>query len=279
MWLGGTVLGNVGSVGTWARGLAARRLAERHRRFAYLVYTMGKVGSQTVYRTLREALPFSHVAHVHFLSERWTEGVLPHTNHAADVAHARSLKEQLAARPDLRLRVITLVREPVSRDVSGLFEMPADFVGARDVAGMAVEEIAAAFDERRRDPHFVDYTISWLDTELREWLGIDVYAEAFPRERGYVVQRHERCDLLVMRLESLDRCYADAFRELADLDVRRLVVANRTADKPLGRKSREFRRSYRVHPVELARLYASRYVRHFYTPDEIAAFTRRWARA
>jgi hypothetical protein len=32
-------------------------------------------------------------------------------------------------------------------------------------------------------------------------------------------------------------------------------------------------------PVELARLYASRYVRHFYTPDEIAAFTRRWARS
>ena len=37
----------------------------------FLVYSMGKTGSSSVYYTLMRDLPFNKVLHVHFLSDYW----------------------------------------------------------------------------------------------------------------------------------------------------------------------------------------------------------------
>lgn len=46
---------------------------------------MGKVGSSTIYQTLKDQLPWNHVLHVHFLSKNWLQNILPYTNHTYNI--------------------------------------------------------------------------------------------------------------------------------------------------------------------------------------------------
>lgn len=252
-------------------------LHREHKKFIYLVYSMGKVGSSTVYHTLRDHLPFAAIFHVHFLSDHWLRDVLPHANRPREIERGFAIRDYIEKNPDQRLRVVTLVREPVSRDVSDLFETPSDVVGDRDVAALSFEEIAERFERKKVEDDYTGYTLSWLDTELGAYLGVDLYGREFPKLKGYDVLRFDACDVLVIRLEDLNDCYREAFLEFAGLRIDGLRVANVSGEKPLKHKVDEFKRRYRVPVGELEKLYGSKYMKHFYTDEEIAGFTRRWS--
>ena len=51
----------------------------------FLVYTYGKVGSSSIYNTIRERIYKANVFHVHFLGNCWLEEKLPDTNKSANI--------------------------------------------------------------------------------------------------------------------------------------------------------------------------------------------------
>ena len=96
---------------------------------AIVVYQMGKVGSTTVYYSLKKQLPLTPVFHVHCLSENTLKeqeksyykiGKTPR-----DVKHLRQgkfLNEQLNKFANINWKIVTLVREPIIREISIFFQ-------------------------------------------------------------------------------------------------------------------------------------------------------------
>ena len=250
---------------------------------------MGKVGSTSVYRALRAAAPEFTVYHVHTLDPRqiaWAQrayarsyparGVIPH-----HLMASRRLRDELAGgQPRGRWKVVTLVRDPIARNVSSFFQdiqlrhpdYPyAERVASGDTQGLA-EELVTLFLAR----HDHDEPLRWCDRELSGVLGVDVYAEPFPHDTGWATHRAASADVLVMRLEDVDEVLEPALRAFLGIGGVVPEQENVASDKSYADVYRAFLNRLRLPQSYVERMYTSPYARHFYSSSEREAFARRW---
>ena len=255
----------------------------------HLVYQMGKVGSSTVYESLRRA-GIPHLFKAHYLSE---EGLtrarrrydafpirVPVPHEQSTVTLQQMLRDGGA---DRQWKIFTLVREPVARDVSAYVQM-VDLLGPKLVAGgPKVGRIARAaaaqfvgFAEER------SYTCTWFAEEFGAAFGLDVLAHPFDAGQGWLRIRSGNLDVAVLRMEDLNRAFETAAAELTGVRVPMVYASARSPDKLQAAYEENVYQQIldRVRiPEGLCRkVYATRYARHFYTDSEIARFTAKWAR-
>jgi hypothetical protein len=244
-----------------------------------IVYQMAKVGSSSIVSALRRSgLPAFHVhrmSHEHLERLRgarrglgWSvDGVPPH-----DVV-GLALHDHVIAR-GRPARVVTVVREPIGRNLSSYFEhLDAIWQTPDAHRVIPVERLCEGFLERFTH----DEPLTWFDDELRAVVGLDVYDHRPPHE-GAVVVPGARADVLVLRSEADDRVKADALEAFLGRPGIALRPTNVTAAKPKGAAYREFQARLRLPPAYVDRMLASRYTQHFYTPDEREALYRRYTR-
>lgn len=68
--------------------------------------------------------------------------------------------------------------------------------------------------------HYYDrIPLEWFDRQIKEPLGIDVYAAEFPKDRGYKMNEKDNIRLLVIRVEDLNGCVGSALREFLRIPV------------------------------------------------------------
>jgi hypothetical protein len=267
------------------RAAAALNDGERGPR-ALLVYQMGKVGSATVERALDRLELDRPVIHVHFLSTRHLDVVAGGRSCGFFAPPEPKLGWALRRRihelgPRIRCDIVTLVRDPIAREVSGLFQnperAPVDLRG--DCAGWDVSRAVGHLKQRLDHDYACDYAHGWFDRELKEVFGVDVFAQPFDAQRGYQVIEGERARVLVLRLEDLDATLARGLSELLSREVTlpeasRHNVRTRTAD---GRAYAAVLEALRIDRAVCERIYAHRFARHFYTATMLEDFTRRWS--
>ncbi|MGH0028376.1 MAG: hypothetical protein ACQGVC_01180, partial [Myxococcota bacterium] len=128
----------------------------RPERLPVLVYQMGKVGSSSVLRTLEQAPePARPVIAVHYLVPRELEAARAYyrrgTGRSSPDRYTWMLGDAVGARlmqlgDRVRLPVVSLVRDPIAREVSSLFQDPRVFADRlRDAEGRIDVEGACAF--------------------------------------------------------------------------------------------------------------------------------------
>lgn len=242
-----------------------------------LIYQMGKVGSSAVYASLRNAAIPNPVYHVHFLSygninrvERYYRTVGA-SRSIAQLGYLRALRRKLD-RHGGPIQVITLVRDPVAREISDVFENMSIHDGSLltdksevDVA-MTLDRLNSSFanfDETK------NYACTWFDREMLDTFGIDVYSTPFDHDRKFTIVSKGNVDLLVMRMEDLPTVFTDAIWQFLGVSIP-LVRANDASAK-------EYHTAYRAVITQIAlprdvyeRMYASRYAQHFY-PEGVRA--------
>jgi hypothetical protein len=286
--LGRLALRSLPPLRPWVHGWRARRAAaalDAGVDAPVLVYQMGKVGSASVLRALESA--GRPALHVHSLApERVARAGALHRRAYGrfGVGYAwyvgRAVSERLcAAAPGRRFRVVTLVRDPIAREVSGLFQSPqlhAD--GLVDARGrFDVERVLAVLTARLCADDACRYAFEWFDLELRAVLGVDALAAPFPRERGYALLEGERATALVLRTEDLDRTLAPGLRELLGIEPPAADGRANVRDAGAGGGAyREVLRRLRLPRAAAQRIYAHPFVRHFYPDSMIEAFLLRW---
>ncbi|MCB0321832.1 MAG: hypothetical protein KDD60_12980, partial [Bdellovibrionales bacterium] len=86
-----------------------------------LIYSMGKVGSSSIYYTLMRCFPFSRVHHNHFLSDEWIENRLPGTPFTRNIRLARAAHADISKAKGEFLYIV-LMRDPVARDLSNIIQ-------------------------------------------------------------------------------------------------------------------------------------------------------------
>jgi hypothetical protein len=245
-----------------------------------LVYTAPKVASTAVTAALQAA--GQTVFHVHMIS----------------AASMRSLREAMRRRGLVRMkwdalgledignalaselieprhpaRIVSLVRDPVSRNISFYFEtLDVLWQTERAHEHVSVERLLAGFHERFRHERGVD----WFDSEFKSVLGLDVYEHPFPHDKGYQRIGSGPYEVLIMRHDLDDRLKEKCLAELVGVGAVSLTPKNVSAQKPYADVYREFLRRVELPEDYVNRLLDSKYARHFYGPEELARFREKW---
>ncbi|MFZ5572835.1 MAG: putative capsular polysaccharide synthesis family protein [Thermodesulfobacteriota bacterium] len=253
-----------------------------------LIYQMGKVGSSTVHHSLEKAGLGRPIYHIHFLDREHIDGIVRTYYRTSGVLRPKHLFISLALAPKLsgkhagRLKVITLVRDPIARALSDVFENAALFNGGRLIQEGRFQETAirshlentlTRFDER------TDYACTWFDREIRKVLHLDVYAYPFDYQAGFTLIHKDKVDLLILQLESLSKTFEPAMgRFLNTTRPIPLLNTNTGEAKAYASQYQRMKESFRLPENICRKIYGSKYCRHFYNQNAIDRFIQKWSR-
>jgi len=258
-------------------GGTARFLAHLHltRATPIIVYQMGKVGSTSVLASLLQN-GFDCACGMHRMSPENIQAVrqfrLARHREVSDErigqwVYSHIVKKRKPA------KVITLVREPISRNMSAFFQNFQVFMGTEWLDSRATsEDLLSSFIAEYS--HSVPLT--WFDVEMRQTVGIDVYEHPFPKEIGYHTIRQDCFELLILKLELDDVIKEEAIAKFLDVDEFHLVQANVGRQKDYAKGYREFLQTATLPQSYVEILCESRYMNHFYSEAEIEAVRLRW---
>lgn len=264
----------------------ARGLGALPTRPAVLVYQMAKVASKTVLRSVRRSRPGQPVFHVHTLTRHGIETMerfyrwcrVPSLPVAGHLLVSRYLEEQLrrGVTPG-QWKVITLVRDPMARNMSLLFQLGGRLIpdfryrcDADTLDPVAVfEQFERAFPSQVR-------CMRWFDDELRRVFDVNPFDVPFDRDAGYQVYPGPIADVLLIRTDRLNQVGEEALRRFLGLTEFRWKQTNSRAGKGNGRRYVDLLDRITLPRAYVDRFYETPEVRHFFAPAELDRMRARW---
>jgi len=257
-----------------------------------VIYQMGKVGSSTVKHSLNELGRAMNLYHVHALTQErldWLQGTYRNVSRVRGRAVVHDhlvegiyLRKKLDRGTQQRWKVITLIRDPIARNISTFFQSLDIFFpewvkernNAQDDLVDHVDEMIELFLSK------VDHKLPlvWFDKYLKPVFDIDVYEQKFPVSKGYAIYANEHAELLLMKLEDLDHSAPTAFKEFLDIEDFELKKANISGDKVYSQAYSKFKGLIKLSDSYIDETYSSQFARHFYTQDEIEQLRAKWTR-
>lgn len=260
----------------WAPYLYFRRIPQ-HQDVPLFIFTMGKVGTKSLWRSLLHAgVYFIKTTHYY---HRVSGGYYPFRKPVIVQMNRSSAWEHRLYYPWLMrrplVRVITMVREPIGRIVSlYLFSYTMRYgVKIEDVSLQTLlDNFMRLFEREYEHPLVPGY---FMTEELGKNMGIDVYQPPFPRENGVGIIEEKNISLLLMKLEIPDERKAEGMSTWMGRSID--IIRWNTADQEgYGEVYAEFKRQVRFPYRYAEAMYKSAYMQHFYTPAERAKFWQRW---
>ena len=252
-----------------------------------IVFQPGKVGSSSVHASLLRkhaelgvSVPIYH-AHVLENIDKRIEYITRYRKAPAaslrKLEESRRLVERIRLDPSQGWNVINLVRDPVALKVSALFQVLHEYLPDWESRWQKGELSLDELDEIlfHRQELGTGGLESWYDGQIKSLWGIDVFAETFSREQGFQIYHRGNINLMIIRLEDLNRVAASAFNEFLGLPGFQIVNANVGEDKPYAQLYEKYKQ--RPLPAEFVdAVYATRFARHFYSAEELQGFARKW---
>jgi hypothetical protein len=235
-----------------------------------LVYSMGKVGSTSIYSVLNKRLPATDVFHVHFLSDYWLKEKLPKLDKYfhGNINCGNDILNHIKKNPKKRIKIITLVREPIIRDISDIFENWRSKYYT--IENFDITRLSHLIEENGHE-----YTLTWFETEFMNYLGFNIYDIPFDQEEGYKIYNLKNVDILCLKLEMLGKISSKAFKEFLGIELT-MINQNISSEKKGKELYLQLKNNYKANNAKLAYLYNSQYVKHFYTSKEIESFINNW---
>lgn len=263
-----------------------RRMEDLQDRPVVLVYQMAKVGSTTVVRSLRRSASGLPVFHIHTLTAEGFAALerfyrlcrVPSLPWAAHLLSSRHLALQLCrgVQPGY-WKVVTLVRDPVARNMSLLFQIGGRLIpGFRHLCDTETLDPLALLDrfEREYPRHF--NCMCWFDDELRRVFDVDLFAVPFDRNIGWQIQPGPVADVLVIRTDRLNEVGEEALKTFLGLSTVSWRRSNVRARKVNGGRYESLLSRLVLPEAYVDRIYALPRVRHFFTTAELAEMRTRW---
>jgi hypothetical protein len=242
-----------------------------------LVYLTAKVGSSTVVSALEGA--GQNVFQVHLMNPDNIRALLSKVRKKGlvgfrmDADILGSALFEGIIKPGLRTKIITLVREPIGRNVSFYFQnldVLWETADAHDNVELSklLDGFQDKFDHRRG--------LNWFDIEFKPVLGVDVYEHEFPRDAGHLRIDAGRYDILIIRSDLEDGLKAKCIGEFLGVEGLSLVPKNVSSGKRYGDAYRKFLDALELTESYVNDMLGSKYTRHFFTPEEVCALRAKW---
>ncbi len=245
----------------------------RHRAISdktIIVYTMGKVGSSSIYYSLIKSFPFRRIFHNHFLSNEWLSKRLPGSNFARNIRLAKPALQHIEEH-DRQVYYICMMRDPIARDLSNVIQnYLANQIDIHNTP------MAAVIQQIEQSGHM--FYEDWFATDFFGHIGRHITTFPFDPVRGYSIHRIDnRRHLLILKVEAMDRVFEKALSEFIGVDVDPQFRFNESSEKSEAIFYETLKKSYRLSQEKLVQIYGTEIVRHFYSEAEIKALMAKWA--
>ncbi len=242
-----------------------------------LVFQPGKVASKSVYQGIMQL--GLRGAHVHYFARftRWVP------------LEKRRKYEELLREAMQGKKIITLIREPIARHISGFFHalggsrnmFPPRMI-QRSIVDAGFQGTLRKYMPSKRDrletwfENEFPPIEAWFESEFQPTTGIDVFRHPFDVEKGYTVIRENGIEVLLMTMERLSSLEGVIGEFIGNSDFK-LPKENVAAEKDYARLYQET-----LDTVEIPREFFDRYykdnplMKHFYSQADIERFAARW---
>lgn len=223
-----------------------------------IVYQPGKVGSNTVYAGLeRYEVPCLHLHTLKYFGNN------------------QFLIEDYLRNSSSKIKIITLVREPIARDIAFYFEWLSHKFIRSELVKKDIVTGVEEFLEREEDSPYTE-EFAWFDNEIKELTGIDIFQHSFDRERGFGIIREGKWEILVLKLEKLNGL-AEIIGEFVGVPGLRLENVNVGTEKLYRFTYSEAKKRLKISDKMLKKYYsANERLGHFYSDKEIEDFMRKY---
>jgi len=223
-----------------------------------LIYQMGKVGSSSLYFSLRNYVPL--VIHCHTLGEdHW------------DWRVSQLYKMVFLEKKQLPMKIISLTREPISRNLSAFFEYFERHTGVPyEQSNFSLEYLMEIFINKESPAWPIQFLHNF------EYLfGIDIYGTPFPSS-GIATYKNGKIELLVMRSEISDEKKIEAVEKFLEITNFKLNNTNIGAQKEYAQTYKLFKEKIKLPLDYINKMCDSQYFNHFYSKETVESVRKKW---
>jgi hypothetical protein len=225
------------------------------------VYSMGKVGSMSIYSTLLSNNIKS--LHFHYLNGDFnTNGI--------------SIGERIGLKKlNGKIKIISLVRDPVARNISAYFQNLKIYLG-KEKNFQTTKFLERIFFSKY--PHLVP--ITWFDNEFKKSTGIDIYNYEFDKILGFNIIEINEAMILILKTETDDVVKKHAIELFLGMNLKSEIGnENESNNKEYSEIYNDFKSSIDIPIDYINKLYDSKYMKHFYSNYEIHNLKKKWEKS
>ncbi|MDJ0729934.1 MAG: putative capsular polysaccharide synthesis family protein [Crocosphaera sp.] len=246
-----------------------------------LVHQMGKVGSMSIYNSLKRLDLDIPIYHTHNLIPKNFKNF----DNKIKIQPYLAQKEQLITEwciyhkilqgvNNKKWKIITLVREPIAKNISDFFQNLNNPFFHRNgtIENKEIDELIQYF----LDGFHHRWVLNWLNQNINDVFGIDVFSQEFPKDKGYQIFTTNNVEILLMRTEDINLRIKDAMKEFMNLQEFNIIKTNIGNKKNYAQKYKKFKESIRLPQSYIDEMYNSKYTQHFYSEEEIEKFKAKW---
>ncbi len=242
-----------------------------------LIYQMGKVGSSALEKSIPNSIHLHDLMSIEAykqISPVRAQLYKPKTSHLKRLLKRTIITSMLKRKR--HVRIISLVREPIARNISMLFQSLPFWM-----ADKYLKDDSAVRSERPQLLHETfenhvnhNYPLEWFDNEIKVLTGIDVFSQPFNHECGYQIYQNGNFSLMVIRTDKLDQSQ-QAICHFLGQDIT-VTHDNQSENKWYSPLAYEFKNSYQPKPEFIEEMLSSKFTRHFFTESEITAIKNKY---
>jgi len=228
-----------------------------------LVYQPAKVGSTTIVESIKKL--GINCAHIHFLNA-WK-------SKASD--YYQNLYKNMEV-----VKIITLVREPISRLLSLIFHVIIYFDNYYKYLPSGTKLLDLCIKNLRWQDFEAELyrydQFDWFDNELKSVFDIDIYSYPFDKEKGYSIFKKNNVEVLAIKLEKLNTLES-VIGDFINAPHFKLENSNEGEDKIYKYLYKNVKDVIKI-PKEIFSEYYenNQKVDHFYSKEEKAGFLKKW---
>ncbi|MDJ0582637.1 putative capsular polysaccharide synthesis family protein [Crocosphaera sp.] len=208
-----------------------------------LVHQMGKVASSSIVNSLRTNKLDIAICQTHYLKKQSLDNCvkkykiskIPLPNYI--IASQEISKFVDTASQDYPWKIITIIRDPIHRNISAFFQNA--YAGKQ--SDLYIPNLVDNYEDGQLeitnliDDFLVNYPheipLKWLDRQVKDVFGIDVYQRNFPHQKGYQIIKLQNVNILILKLECLQNCLQTAVSEFLEIDNFQLNNKNQAKQK------------------------------------------------
>lgn len=261
-----------------------KRLLDYINKDIILIYQMGKVGSTSIEKSLSNT--YYNVEHVHSFHSPVMYEMF---NGIRSAKYNNPLKNRISERisklirkriikKKKKLKVVTLVREPISRNISMFFQ--GIHIALFELAKRNNTRFEENVNKNKLRELFMDvfnheYGVRWFDDEFKKTFDIDIYKYNFDKEKGFSFIIERDIQIMVIKMEKLNELEKE-IGDFLNISEFKLHNVNRGGKKWYADLYNDFKNEFIPTIEYVDMLYETKFMRHFYTKKEIDEFRRKW---
>lgn len=245
-----------------------------------LVYQPSKVGSSTLYVSLREAGINSVQIHTfqpdeEFVSCMSLPGFFKDKRFDFILKDLKFYQEYYQKRKKVT-KIITMVREPLARDISEyLTFFYREHILNDRVCVNTYKGVERLLEELSGIGQY-GYQFEWFDRELKKFTGIDIFSYPFNKEIGYSIIKQGNMEILIMKMEKINQ-HEKIIADFIENSNFKIILSNIGKQNPYKYIYSELKKNIKIPKRVVDRYYKdNKRMDYFYAEEEKKKFLQNY---